>query len=1023
MTKNFRSCVYTSCVKFNKVCQPYPQINTGGCTKGSLRGVDKPDGLDYKQSQTGWKTCSVRKQLAEDNTRPMGLASHIRVSPRVDSGTLAVKDNARDNVLAGGAGKDLGRDQRALVQGCNCGGNNFQGKLCITNLSSGKEGGGSKTCNKSKIPEQLCEDRALQNGGVAQPPRPHPTRRLDDKIRFERCLPSGTNPPGMPSPPSVPMEQPNLPVSVSSLWVDIGPTCVFESDETCSGDPEAHGHPSHHIPGRHLDLTPGKGGAYPAHSADLPVSRGSGLSSQPEEVIVNPTAKNGIFGVSGRCKHSASDISSRETQENSTTSSASPSPTDCLSERPGKICGENFSIPEGDMASPTALQGITVSDPLCNSRGPLPVRLYGDEIQCQFTTYRRGREQPNMVDCPRQKNPNAISVDTPSTQYDHRVRCLQHGMGCSTGRTAHRGEVVPGGSLTPHKLPGVTGCLSGTTVFCQAQSGHNHSDEAGQCHSSDIYQQARGDTLPSTLPVGSSNMGMVYSEKYLPASRALAREGQFSSGSGIKIDEGSLRLDAKSPGVQSDPTPDGSLTNRFVCFPINEATSSILQLEARPGSTGDRCIQSGLVPDEGLCQPTLVLNSTLPESSKETGSQSGDNHPSMAITTMVPINPGNAGGLPQTFTGEGRSGDAPDRAKLHNEPRGASVSCMAHIWESFDSRGISPEASNLLLASWRPKTKSNYNSLFAKWAGWCAQRNRDPINGPVEDIINFLAELFKDGYQYRSLNSYRSAISAIHSKVDGQSIGQHPLVTRMLKGAFNERPPLARYSTFWDVGIVLNYLRDLGANETLSLRLLTLKSVMLLALTRPARSVDLSKLDIRARSFTAAGVTFKALHLSKQSKASKPLVDFFYPRFPEEEVICPVATLQAYEARTLRFRALSTDKAKTLVFLSWIGEHEPVTSSTIARWLRTCLSEAGIDTGIFKAHSVRGAASSKAAAVGVTTADILQAADWSSVSTFQKFYLRSTQESKNHPPFGKAVLASVGASNLHVDMETEPSEM
>jgi len=51
----------------------------------------------------------------------------------------------------------------------------------------------------------------------------------------------------------------------------------------------------------------------------------------------------------------------------------------------------------------------------------------------------------------------------------------------------------------------------------------------------------------------------------------------------------------------------------------------------------------------------------------------------------------------------------------------------------------------------------------------------------------------------------------------------------------------------------------------------------------------------------------------------------------------------------------------------WIGKHEPVTSSTIARWLRTCLQEAGIDTNTFKAHSVRGAACSTAAWSGVTT--------------------------------------------------------
>ena len=245
----------------------------------------------------------------------------------------------------------------------------------------------------------------------------------------------------------------------------------------------------------------------------------------------------------------------------------------------------------------------------------------------------------------------------------------------------------------------------------------------------------------------------------------------------------------------------------------------------------------------------------------------------------------------------------------------------------------------------------------------------------------------------------------------------------MLKGVFNERPPVAKYSAFWDVGMVLKYLKGLGTNDTLSLRLLTIKLVMLMALTRPARSVDLSKLDIGARSFSQAGVTFKALHLSKQSRASKPLADFFYPKYPEDPTICPVITLQAYEARTLEFRAWSTENRKSLLFLSWIGKHDPVTGSTIARWLKMCLTEAGINTEIFKAHSVRGASSSTAAAAGVTTADILKTADWSSAGTFQKFYLRPTKGSDDRLSFGTAVLSSAQASNLHVDIETEPSEM
>ena len=98
-----------------------------------------------------------------------------------------------------------------------------------------------------------------------------------------------------------------------------------------------------------------------------------------------------------------------------------------------------------------------------------------------------------------------------------------------------------------------------------------------------------------------------------------------------------------------------------------------------------------------------------------------------------------------------------------------------------------------------------------------------------------------------------------------------------------------------------------------------------------------------------------------------------------------------------------------------------MTSSIIARWIKTCLQEAGIDNGVFKAHLTRGAASSKTAWSGVTVSNILQTADWLSENTL-KFYHHSFDTS-NKSSFGKAVLASARTSNVHVDMETEPSEM
>ena len=74
--------------------------------------------------------------------------------------------------------------------------------------------------------------------------------------------------------------------------------------------------------------------------------------------------------------------------------------------------------------------------------------------------------------------------------------------------------------------------------------------------------------------------------------------------------------------------------------------------------------------------------------------------------------------------------------------------------------------------------------------------------------MNFLASLFEQGYQYQSVNSYRSAISSVHEKVDGEEVGKHPLVSRMMKGIFNERPPWSKYGSVWKVEVVFSWFKD-----------------------------------------------------------------------------------------------------------------------------------------------------------------------------------------------------------------------
>ena len=118
-----------------------------------------------------------------------------------------------------------------------------------------------------------------------------------------------------------------------------------------------------------------------------------------------------------------------------------------------------------------------------------------------------------------------------------------------------------------------------------------------------------------------------------------------------------------------------------------------------------------------------------------------------------------------------------------------------------------------MLASWRNKTKliptmvpPLPNGLAGVSKGveipfWTYKRH-----------CQFFTSLFSEGYQYQSLNAYRSAISFTHEKVDGVNVGSHPAVTRLLKGVFNSRPPQPRYLSFWNVGLVVQYLRRIGPN-------------------------------------------------------------------------------------------------------------------------------------------------------------------------------------------------------------------
>ncbi|CAG7723383.1 unnamed protein product, partial [Allacma fusca] len=347
----------------------------------------------------------------------------------------------------------------------------------------------------------------------------------------------------------------------------------------------------------------------------------------------------------------------------------------------------------------------------------------------------------------------------------------------------------------------------------------------------------------------------------------------------------------------------------------------------------------------------------------------------------------------------------PKRLPSLSESEPSTTSGMANFRGPCDAPPLSNRTTELMSASIRKGTQKSYRSAWKSFCDWCELQKHDPLSASVPIVLNYLAYLEEiKKLSYRTINVHRSALSFHISGGNTQKIGHHPDVLKLMKGIFNSNPPFPRYSHTWDVDTVVSYISSLPPNDDLSLRTLSFKFVALCALSNADRSSDIKALDLSTLIYRPEGALFRFSSLRKTSRPGR-LHDSFYPSFPANPNICVVHTLKAYIHRTQPLRSSS------LLIISYTKPHKPVSSSTIARWILNVLNSSGIDTSIFKAHSTRGSATTSAKLKGVSLSEIQACADWTSSSTFTKFYYRP----KFSSVFAHAVLNSKGIA-LNVAM-------
>lgn len=202
-------------------------------------------------------------------------------------------------------------------------------------------------------------------------------------------------------------------------------------------------------------------------------------------------------------------------------------------------------------------------------------------------------------------------------------------------------------------------------------------------------------------------------------------------------------------------------------------------------------------------------------------------HTQLADTSLVSLSHADVRGAtdnsPSSHTPPATTRETRETTSTSQNPNATSLPLFR---EQLQKLGLSPDTIDILMASWRKSTGKQYATYLSQWVTYCKNKQLDVTHATINDGLDFLTLLYKQGVGFSAINTARSALSSAITPADKTTFGEHPLVTRFLKGTFELRPSLPRYTTIWDVGIVLTYLRSFPALNDLTLKQLTLNLPM-----------------------------------------------------------------------------------------------------------------------------------------------------------------------------------------------------
>ena len=295
-------------------------------------------------------------------------------------------------------------------------------------------------------------------------------------------------------------------------------------------------------------------------------------------------------------------------------------------------------------------------------------------------------------------------------------------------------------------------------------------------------------------------------------------------------------------------------------------------------------------------------------------------------------------------------------------------------------------------------TNNLYDSRWKVFHRWCLEQSPrlDSFQAPIGEVLRFLQDRVDAGLTYSTINVWLQSISACHMGYDGKRVSKHPYVKPFMRGVKRLRATPRPLFPSWDLAVVLDGLckPPFEPLDTADLKVLSLKTVLLLALTTAKRVSDLEALSTAPEClrFSDDGLTvwLKPNMKFVTKNLLVPLLPVelkaFRPPDARLHCLCPVRALRLYLQRTKDGRASS----QLFVSFGPGKRRSAVVRSSLSRWVVDAIALAYEATGAraperLRAHSARGIAASWAVTRGVPVQEVCMAANFHP-STFSTFY-------------------------------------